>query len=126
MTRVYIEPGRSNQAAEDEGHWKIMIEENNAVRHLNDAKSKGQALEKGEATAHRRDCAFDGVSKTAGASAGYKPKGMPPIGATVRRTMPQGGTRDEVVTGYLDGQFVTKLKDGRERILGITEEWEIV
>jgi hypothetical protein len=141
MNHIYIVPGASNPEGRDDGHWKIMFEENGKSRHLNDAQDHLDAVIKGEKAAAKRGVSFelagveierpaevDEVAPTDPDEPSYmsvpRPRGAPALGDTVTFNGPDG-PEELLVVDYLSEQFVGLADGARQRIVHISEDWKI-
>lgn len=137
MNKVFIEPGKSNPGAAEEGHWKIMFEENGKARHLNDGKSKPDAVEKAQRAASKRGVDFEGgvingsgeeVIPVEVVKKHYMdvspPRGAPKIGATVAHRVGSEVHIGQVVD-YLSDQFVIEYQMTTSRVVHINEDWKV-
>jgi hypothetical protein len=145
MSHIFLEPGRRNPNAEEEGHWKIMIKENGKNRHLNDATSKADAFEKGKRAAAKRNIAFSTLKTNPADEVkelppevqevipeadpdepSYmsvpRPRGAPALGDTVKFHGPDGD-EELLVVDYLAEQFIGLADGNRQRIVHVSENW---
>lgn len=138
MSHIYIEPGRSNSAAEDAGHWKIMFEDNGKSRHLNDGTSKEDAAGKAEKAAVKRGVPFEGGftnhKKITGEAAPIikkdymdvqPPRGAPKVGDFVTFKAPDNTIYEGKVVGYLAEQFIIEYMAPTQRVVHMNEDWKV-
>jgi len=138
---VFVEPGKSNPGGDDEGHWKIMLEENGKSRHLNDGTSYGDAANKAQRAAVKRGVEFkidrdysvvvNLTSSTIPVKDFIKkdymdvqpPRGAPQKGDVVQFTAPDGTKYEGEVVGYLAEQFIIEFMAPTQRIVHMNEDW---
>jgi len=137
MSSIYIEPGRSNSASEDNGHWKIMFEENGKSRHLNDGTSRDDAEVKAQRAAAKRGVPFEGGTaaqptddseivhppKKHYLDPNPRPRGAPKVGTMIQANYASGGKWEGEVVGYLSDQFVIEFMAPTQRIVNMKDNW---
>lgn len=139
MSKVYVEPGKSNPKSESTGHWKIMFEENGKSRHLNDAQDLVSAFEKAGRAAEKRGVEFADAPSTNGAVTHtptpvvkkdfmdvVPPRGAPKKGEIVQFKAPDGSQYEGEVVDYLAEQFVIEFMAPTQRIIHINEDWKVL